>query len=37
MNSIQALLQTDFGNPDGLYDKNLENYFLCKLPLIRTA
>ena len=28
MNSIQALLQTDFGNPDGLYDKNLENYFL---------
>ncbi|WP_299157045.1 hypothetical protein [uncultured Christiangramia sp.] len=28
MNSIQALLQTEFGNPDGLYDKNLENYFL---------
>src|SRR5680860_42878 len=28
MNSLQALLQTDFGNPDGLYDANLENYFL---------
>ena len=28
MNSIAALLQTDFGNPDGLYDFNLENYFL---------
>lgn len=28
MNSIEALLKTDFGNPDGLYDYNLENYFL---------
>jgi polynucleotide 5'-kinase involved in rRNA processing len=28
MNAITALLQTDFGNPDGLYDHNLENYFL---------
>lgn len=27
MNAITALLQTDFGNPDGLYDRNLENYF----------
>ncbi|MFP2997793.1 hypothetical protein ABN763_17910 [Spongiivirga sp. MCCC 1A20706] len=27
MNAITALLQTDFGNPDGLYDHNLENYF----------
>ena len=28
MNAITALQQTDFGNPDGLYDYNLENYFL---------
>lgn len=28
MNAITALLNTDFGNPDGLYDDNLENYFL---------
>lgn len=28
MNAITALLQTDFGNPDGLYDQHLENYFL---------
>jgi hypothetical protein len=28
MNALQALLETDFGNPDGLYDQNLENYFL---------
>ncbi len=28
MNAITALLGTDFGNPDGLYDANLENYFL---------
>lgn len=28
MNAITALLQTDFGNPDGLYDFNIENYFL---------
>ncbi len=27
MNAITALLNTDFGNPDGLYDENLENYF----------
>jgi hypothetical protein len=27
MNAITALLKTDFGNPDGLYDSNLENYF----------
>ncbi len=27
MNAITALLNTDFGNPDGLYDTNLENYF----------
>lgn len=27
MNAITALLNTDFGNPDGLYDNNLENYF----------
>jgi len=27
MNAITAILQTDFGNPDGLYDINLENYF----------
>lgn len=27
MNAITALLETDFGNPDGLYDHNLENYF----------
>jgi hypothetical protein len=28
MNAITALLNTDFGNPDGLYDNNLQNYFL---------
>lgn len=28
MNALTALLQTDFGNPDGLYDANLEDYFL---------
>lgn len=28
MNAITALFQTDFGNPDGLYDAHLENYFL---------
>lgn len=28
MNAITALLNTDFGNPDGLYDSNLEHYFL---------
>ena len=28
MNAITALQNTDFGNPDGLYDPNLENYFL---------
>lgn len=28
MNAITALFNTDFGNPDGLYDNNLENYFL---------
>lgn len=28
MNAITALFQTDFGNPDGLYDPHLENYFL---------
>jgi hypothetical protein len=26
--SLEALLKTDFGNPDGLYDQNLEKYFL---------
>ncbi|KAA9340109.1 P-loop ATPase, Sll1717 family [Adhaeribacter soli] len=28
MNAIKALLETDFGNPDGLYDPHLEEYFL---------
>lgn len=28
MNAITALLRTDFGNPDGLYDFNIEKYFL---------
>ncbi|REE84463.1 hypothetical protein BX611_0007 [Lutibacter oceani] len=30
MNAITALLNTDFGNPDALYDYNLENYFYDK-------
>lgn len=28
MNAVTALINTDFGNPDGLYDYKLENYFL---------
>ncbi|MEQ9089623.1 MAG: hypothetical protein RIE52_00960 [Balneola sp.] len=28
MKALTALISTDFGNPDGLHDHNIENYFL---------